>query len=294
MLYVGLGVLSAMTACSGHKSDEPTDYDVLVTVGDSSLTMHDVLVRIPRGLAPDDSAALFSQIVDEWVRELVLADFARKNVSDMPRIDRMVEKYRNNLIVNSYLQSMTERGNAEISEERIRKYFDDNREAMILDEPVIKGAFLKVSESDGSIDRLRTWMADFSESSIDRIEEAGLKHASTYKYFKDRWQPWSEISQQIPYRFFDADAFVRSSQNFETTYGGSVYLLHISDFIPSGSEMPYDYARYKIRELLTAEDLSRRTEKLISDIYRQQIDEGTLRAGSYDPVSRTMRQLPAE
>lgn len=274
--------------------EDVADSDILVTVGDSSLTMRDVISRIPNGLSEADSSALFSQIVDTWVRELVLTDFARKNIDDIDRIERLVETYRKNLIVTTYLQSMTEHGASDISEDRIRKFYQANRENMILEEPIIKGAFLKVSESDQSLDRLRAWMTDFSDQSVDKIEEAGLRHASTYKYFKDQWQPWSEIAQQIPYRFFDADAFVSSQKNFETSDAGSVYLLHISAFVPSGSEMPYDYAKFRIREILASDDRARRIDKLITDIYRQQIDAGVLHPGVYDPISRQLSLTRAD
>lgn len=278
-----------LTSCSSSPAGEAPDDNVLVQVGDTCLTMEDVLIRIPRGLAAEDSAAMFQRIVDEWVRELVLVDFARKNIPDIDRIDRLVESYRNNLIVTSYLQSMSESSQSDVGESRIKQYYESNKENMVLEEPIVKGAFLKVSQSDQSLDRLRDWMAEFSESSIDKIEEAGLRHASNYKYFKDTWQPWGDIASQIPYRFFDADAFVRSTKNFETADGGSVYLLHISDYLPSGSEIPYEYARIKIKEILSSSDFAKRREQLISDIYKREIKEGILKPGLYNPITRKMR-----
>lgn len=87
------------------------------------------------------------------------------------------------------------------------------------------------------------------------------------------------ITDQIPYRFYDADAFVRSTRNFETSDAGSVYLLHISEYLPSGSEMPYEFARLKIREILRTADMAAVRERLMSEIYTRQIKEGTLRPG---------------
>lgn len=295
LILLGLGSLAlASISCSSSSEKVASESDVLVSVGDSCLRMEDVLLRIPHGLAPEDSAAMFRQIVDEWVREMVLVDFARNNIPDMDRIDRLVESYRSNLIVSSYLQSMSEGSQSDVSESRIKSYYEANRANMILEEPIVKGAFLKVSESDESLDKLRGWMADFSEASIDKIEEAGLRHASNYKYFKDTWQSWGDVAGQIPYRFFDADAFVRSTRNFETSDGGSVYLLHISDFIPSGTEMPYEYAKVKIREILNSSDFANRREQLISDIYKKQMNEGRLRAGAYDPIGHKMKEPSSE
>lgn len=290
IMVVSLSWLTLATAsCSSPAQDVSTDNEILVAVGDSCLTMEEVLLRIPRGLAPEDSAAMFNRIVDEWVRELVLVDFAKKNIPDMERIERMVEAYRNNLIVTSYLQSMSESNQSDVGESRIKQFYEANKANMVLEEPIVKGAFLKVSQSDQSLDKLRDWMAEFSESSIDRIEEAGLRHASNYKYFKDSWQSWGDVASQIPYRFFDADAFVRSTKNFETADGGSIYLLHISDYIPSGSEMPYEYARIKIKEILSSADFAKRREQLISDIYKREMEEGVLKPGLYNPIEHSIQ-----
>lgn len=294
--YITVTFLSAiaamLTSCGSKPVEHQSDDEVLVTVGDSALTMSDVLRRIPRGLDPADSARMFSQIVDGWVRDLALIDVAEKNISDPERIARMVEAYRNNLIVNEYLSSMSDKAGSEIPESRIREYYDANHQDMVLTQPLVKGAFLKVSETDESLDNLRRWMTQFTDESFDKIEKSGLRQASQYKYFKDEWHEWNVITDQIPYRFYDADAFVRSTKNFETSDGGSVYLLHISEYLPSGTEMPYEFARLKIREILRTADMTSMREKLMTDIYSRQIEEGTLRPGLYDPVSGKMRENP--
>ena len=287
IIYVAAALF--VSGCGSETVVTQVDDDVLVSVGDSTLTVSDVLARIPRGMAPEDSAALFDKIVADWVRDLVLSDFAEKNVPDLDRIERLTEAYRNDLIVNSYLQSMSDASVKEISEDRIREYYDTNRSSMILEQPIIKGAFLKVADADENIDKLRSWMQEFSDASIDKIEEAGLKHASQYQYFKDEWIEWNAIAEQIPYRFFDADAFVTSSRNFETSEGGSTYLLHISEYLPSGKEMPYEFAKVKIQKILQSLDINTYREKLVTDIYKAQIKDGVLKPGICDPLEGVIK-----
>ena len=283
-------IVATLSSCGSKPVEAQGGDDILVTFGDSTLTKSDVLRRIPRGLDPADSAHLFSRIVDGWIRDLVLSDVAEKNISDPERIERMVEAYRNSLIVNEYLQSMSDKAGSHIPESRIREYYDANHEQMVLTQPLVKGAYLKVSENDESLDNLRRWMTQFTDESFDKIEKSGLRQASQYKYFKDEWHEWNVITDQIPYRFYDADAFVRSTKNFETNDGGSVYLLHISEYLPSGTEMPYEFARLKIREILRVSDIAAMRNNLMIDIYRQRIDEGKLRPGLYDPVAGRMKE----
>lgn len=289
-IVLSLGAL-AMTACGGDKNSERVaEDDVLVSIGDSTLRMSDVVRQIPVGLDPVDSVRMFHAIVDTWVRDLVLLDQAEKNITDMDKIERMVEQYRNSLILSQYLTAMSDGVSSDVSEERIRKYYDDNKSEMTLSQPIIKGAFLKVADTDPELDNLRKWMSSFTDESVDKIEKSGLRQASRYDYFRDQWHEWGAVAEQIPYRFYDADAFLKSTRNFETSEAGSTYLLHVSEYLPTGAEMPYEFARTKIAEILRVDDIHHQTDALISDIYRRSLKEGVLKPGKYDPIGKKMKE----
>ncbi len=278
-----------VVSCGSQPADMQQSDDVLVSVGDSALTVAEVLRRMPAGLSPADSANMFERIVGHWVRDLVLLDVAEKNIPDPDRIERMVEAYRNGLIVDQYLSTVSEHAVDDVSEKRIKEYFDSHRGMLVLEQPLVRGVFVKVAENDETLDNLRRWMSRLSDEDVDNIEKYGLRQASRYEYFRDEWHEWNVIAEQIPYRFFDADAFVSSSADFETSADGSVYLLHISDYITSVNEMPYEFARLKIREILRAADVASHRDRLMDDIYRDRIRSGELRPGLYDPVTRTMK-----
>lgn len=282
-----LMITAAAASCGGPKQEVPTtEQEKLVQVGDSSLYLQDVLTKIPAGLDPADSARMFNNIVETWVRNLVLADVAEKNIPDPEKIERMVESYRNTLIVNEYLSSMAEKDANDIPDSRIREYYDSHQGEFILTQPIVKGGFVKLASTDKNLEKVRKWMEEFSDETVDKIEKNGLRQATRYDYFRNDWHDWSTIADQIPYRFGDADAFVKGNSFFETTDGGSTYLLHISDYMPSGSMMPYEYARIKIREILRVEDIGDMRTKLLRDIYRRKIKEGVLKPGLYNPVRK--------
>lgn len=286
------GILSCHTiSCSHSDQDNSKDIEseLLVSVGDSSLYLSDVLNMIPRGINPEDSVAMLHSIIDAWVRDRVLANVAEQNIPDRSRIDKMVETYRNNLIIAEYLRIMGDQSAKPISEDRIKEYYANHKDELILEQPIVKGAFLKVTESESNLPQLRKWMEDFTEKSIDNIEDFGMGQALQYKYFHDEWHTWNDVAEKIPYRFFDADAFLRSTKNFETQQAGSVYLLHISQYIPSGSVMPYEFARNQIEELLKIDDFNNYRSSLIKDIYNSKIKEGVLRPGIYNPINGSMK-----
>lgn len=276
-------LLITAAGCGRSKPALEAEDDALVTVGDSTLHLQDVVRRIPAGLDEADSIQMFHNIVESWMDGLVLTSVAQRNIPDMERIERLVNQYRNNLIINEYLRLMSERSVKKADEQIIKDYYKAHPDEFVLTQPLVKGAFIRIDENDSQLPNMRKWFADFSDNAFDNIERTGLRHATAYEYFGDKWLEWSDVAERIPYRFFDADAFVKSTSDFETTADGSVYLLHISAKVLSGEVMPYEFARQKIAENMRVADINASRTKLKRDIYRQMIKEGTIKPGLYDP-----------
>lgn len=277
-------------SCGSKTEQSVEENDILVTIGDSSLTMHQVLVKIPAGLTPGDSASLFSKIVDDWVCNLALTKYACQNISDFDEIERMVENYRRDLIVSRYLQAMSRSSEKKIPEDRIKSYYEANRTSMVLEQPLVKGLFMKISSGDDDREEITHAMKRLKDTDIDMLEKYGMREASQYKFFNDEWVEWNAIAEDIPHKFGDADSFLKNSGFFELEDNGSVYLLKIKEYIPSGSEMPYDFAHKQISQILLNTDLSTYRQKLIDNIYKDLINKKEMQPGLYNPISRTMKK----
>lgn len=287
-VYIICSLIMAF-GCVRHKSAVETGDDILVTVGDSSLTTGMVLSRLPAGLSPEDSVEFVEETINRWVRYMVLSGVARENLEEADEIERMVEDYRNRLIISRYLARMDGSRNSSPDEKEIKEYYSVHGEEFILQAPLIKGVFVKVTDTDERLGDLKRWMSTATDETVDNIEKYGLRQAMQYEYFDDRWIEWGRIAELIPYRFYDADAFVKSTRDFETSYRGITYLLHISDYLPSGEKMPYEYASEKIRDILSRRNSSDYRSWLLREIYKKKIRDGVLKPFGYDPVAGKMK-----
>lgn len=274
-----LCVLLLLSAC-GKDSEErktPADADAILTVGDSTLTMTDVVTRIPAGLEEEDSIAMHQAIVRNWLEQMLLSEIAVENIDDLDRIEKMVSEYRKRLIIESYRRKLRESRTSDVATDSLREYYAAHREELVLDRPVVKGLFLKIPANAQRIGDIRRWMATATPSAIDNLERYGLNDAIKYSFFEDKWMDFQTIVEQIPYRFFDTDAFVEATPNFETTYGGITYILHISDFMKSGSEMPFEVAAPLIRETLQGQAGETYERKLLTSLYNRAVKSGKLK-----------------
>ncbi|MDE6010992.1 MAG: hypothetical protein K2F87_06085 [Muribaculaceae bacterium] len=267
----------ALQSCRGKGEEAPAEPEIIVQVGDTALTMTDVLRRIPQGLAAADSTALFNSVVESWLERILLDELARDNIDDMDHIERMVEEYRRKLIVASYRRTLRASHRWKVPEDSVRRYYEAHQEELTLERPVVKGLYVKLPADASRRADIRLWMIPATPDAIDNLEKYGLRDAIEYSFFEDSWTDWNLIARQIPYRFEDADQFVRNKQNFETTYGGMTYLLHISGYKPGGETMPYEVAAPLIAERLEGVAGERYERELIRNLYVQARKDGRLR-----------------
>lgn len=286
MMVTGVMALGTLMSCghdsAGEVGEDPGD--ILLIAGDSVLTLTDVVSRIPVGVSGNDSVMMFNSIVGAWIENMLLADMARENIDNVDEIERKVRKYRNQLIVAEYLRQMGASNQKEVPEDEIRRYYEANADDLRLEVPLVKGVYLKVPSDDERIGDIRRWMASCTGESIDRLESYGLGHALQYDYFADRWLDWNTVAEQIPYRFYDPDAFLESTRDFETSYNGSTYFLHITDHIPGGSRIPYEFAAPDIASRLRARNIADYEKQLLKELSMHAVEDGRLKVVGYDPL----------
>lgn len=284
-------LLALLGACGEQPVAKPANDLVLMSVGDSALTLSKVVARIPEGLSEADSTALFNSIVDAWIQDMLLTKVAAENIPDMERIDRMTADYRNRLIMMEYRKRMKEDSRKAISDDEVKSYYEAHADDMRLEHPVIKGIYIKVPSNAERIENVRQWVFSASKESIDKLEKYGLKGAMQYDWFADRWVDWEIIADQIPYRFYDADAFVESTVNFETEYNGSTYFLHISEYLKSGDVMPYSFATEQIRDMLSEKYKRDSESRLMRSLFKKAVEDGSLKPVGFDPVAHRIRPV---
>ena len=115
-------VAAACWACGRDGGSASLPPDAVVSVGSAVLTVRDVRQNVPAGLAPDDSAKLANAYVRRWVDAQLLTNVAAAQV-DMAEIDRLVDEYRRELIINSYRRQMAQRTDESVfAEDRLKSY----------------------------------------------------------------------------------------------------------------------------------------------------------------------------
>lgn len=276
-------IITLISSCG--KPEIPKD-DVLLRYEDKELLLADVIEQIPDGISKSDSAALFKKIVDDWVRDNVLSEFAAKHLYDVRAIERRVSDYRNALIVQEYLSRMMESQTPKVDEKRVKDYYDAHRNDFKLEVPLIKGVFLKINSDSKGKDEIKNLITSDSADKIDELEKKWLDRSLEYNYFRDKWVDWETVARLIPHRFGDAETFLKDNNYFETQYGDCSYYLYIAEVLNQGEEQPYEYAKGWILNLLTQGNLADYERALVKSLVNKSINEKKLETIGYDPLTQ--------
>lgn len=271
--------ITAIVLASCGTQTAPNEGDILVKVGNATLSRQELQKAIPYGLSPEDSLKFAKAFMANWIDDEIIDELAFANIRDTREIDEMVAKYRRELIMREYRKRMFDQ-NAEAAapnEAEITDYYEAHKDQLRTSEPLVKGIYVSMPDKARSLSDIRRWYRSDNPEDIDHLEKVVFDDAISYDYFRDRWIGWSTIKSKIPYDFgTNPDQFLRTHKYVDTTYGGSTYLLAITEYLPTGSVKPLETARPEITERLMATRRMEYDRKLRKELYDMAIKSGEI------------------
>ena len=250
----------------------------MAQVNGNFLYQEDLVKALPYGLSPADSMKIAGELTRKWVEEQVLYDKARQNVRKDGYIEQLVADYRRRLILNDYEQRlMRQKMDEEVTEAELQEYYEENKQLFVLEEPVIKGVFIKAPLKSAGLKDLKRWYKDNSEKSLEQLEKYAFRNAVIYEYFYDRWMPVSELEGKITVNLAELSKDFGKKRDIETEDEEYCYLLHIEEYILDGEAKPYDMAKSEIMDLLASVRRVEFMRKVRKDLYNQAVEKGRIK-----------------
>lgn len=241
------------------------------------LYMEDLEAVLPAGLSTDDSLLFADRYIHDWAEEMLLYEKARRNIPNDAEVERLVENYRKALIMHDYQQQLIMQDlSEELSEEELSTYYDRHPGLFRLERPVMKGLFLKVPLKAPQLNQVRRWYKAGTHEAAEALEKYHFQNAVKYEYFCDEWRPAADILAQIPLRVPDATAYVNRQRHVEVRDTAFCYFLNVTDFLPSGGQMPYELARPQVKEIVRNRKQVEFMEQVKADLFRQAEEKGKI------------------
>lgn len=248
--FIGFLCVILLCACKpqyDHKGKTP-----LVEVAGNFLYEEDLRLALPLNLSSQDSALFVERFIRYWVEEALLYHKAEGNIPDNERVAKLVDSYRRSLIMHTYqTELVNQQLSEEIAEEEIADYYEKNKTLFLLEEPIVKGLFIKVPLQSPGLSDVRKWYKKNSQETIEKLEKYSLRNAVTYDYFYDYWKPFKDIVSVMPIKEAAATRdYLDSHRDVELKDTAYHYFLHVEDYQGIGKQKPLDFVREEIKEIL--------------------------------------------
>lgn len=272
-ILVAVLLLAGCTPSVDHKGKTP-----LVEVAGNFLYKEDLQAVMPIGLSQKDSTAFADEYIRNWAEDELLYQKAEGNIPDNVKIDERVAAFRKALVMHMYEEELVnqELGNT-VSDEEVEAYYRQNSGMFRAGQPYIQGLFMKVSLTASQLSKVRGWYKRNTQDAIDNLSKYGIGNAVSYEYFYDRWIPLSDIAVKLPLKALDTDRdYLNRNRNVEVRDTAFCYFLHVENFLPEGEQLPLEYARSEIKEILINLKRVDFINRMKQDLYKEASEDNDI------------------
>ena len=249
-------------------------------VGEAELSEQELHRALSQGLSAADSAAYAQVYVDRWIRkQLKLQEAAQLFSSDEADIDRMVEEYRQSLLIRKLEQFYVDRlVDTTYTEEDLAAYYNAHAADFKLDRTIVRGIVVRVPKEYRRRVQLRELLGSKRPTQQQDLHDLCLKNDLGLTDRTAEWIDYDDFLSLLP--------TVRS-QNYETLLAkegvqemsdnGSYYLFRIDAVRKAGEAVPLEQLRPTIRRVL----FNRRQQQVIREheesLYEHAMEQGEIR-----------------
>ena len=272
-ILVAVLLLAGCTPSVDHKGKTP-----LVEVAGNFLYKEDLQAVMPIGLSQKDSTAFADEYIRNWAEDELLYQKAEGNIPDNVKIDDRVAAFRKALVMHMYEEELVnqELGNT-VSDEEVEAYYRQNSGMFRAGQPYIQGLFMKVPLTASQLSKVRGWYKRNTQDAIDNLSKYGIGNAVSYEYFYDRWIPLSDIAVKLPLKALDTDRdYLNRNRNVEVRDTAFCYFLHVENFLPEGEQLPLEYARSEIKEILINLKRVDFINRMKQDLYKEASEDNDI------------------
>lgn len=272
-ILVAVLLLAGCTPSVDHKGKTP-----LVEIAGNFLYKEDLQAVMPIGLSQKDSTAFADEYIRNWAEDELLYQKAEGNIPDNVKIDERVAAFRKVLVMHMYEEELVnqELGNT-ISDEEVEAYYRQNSGMFRAGQPYIQGLFMKVPLTASQLSKVRGWYKRNTQDAIDNLSKYGIGNAVSYEYFYDRWIPLSDIAVKLPLKALDTDRdYLNRNRNVEVRDTAFCYFLHVENFLPEGEQLPLEYARSEIKEILINLKRVDFINRMKQDLYKEASEDNDI------------------
>ena len=253
-------------ACQGKKSLNEVP---VARVGDYYLYSSELAGLFTPGMSQKDSADLRKKYIEKWVKKQLVLQKAELNLNaEQKDVSKELEDYRASLLIYKYEEMLLQQQmDTVIGKNEIQDYYEKNTANFVLNQPAIRGTYIKLQSSSPYQDKVKRWYRSENESDIKDLENYCFQYARKYDYFNGNWTYFEPVSNHLPIKTKDIEGFLKNNRYFEAQDSAYNYYLDVKEYRLSGAVAPMNLVQDDIRRIILNQRKMKFLKNLENDIY---------------------------
>lgn len=276
--FVFTAAVALFVSCKDFSFSSYVRGDAIAAVGNAKLYWEDVETIFTPGMDPEDSVKLLNSYIELWAKQQLKIQLAENAFpEDEERITRMVDDYRNSLLIHEYeKQYMNQRLDTLITTKEINDYYADNSGEFRISSPMVKAIVIKFPTGFRQEAQMRELARTNNPERLQDLVDIAIKNDFEYKEFTN-WTDISEVTAMMP-RLSENDNIKLQSTTtlFEATQSGTRYFLLITKLLKEGSQMPIEMAQSTIKTMIVNRRRQELLKTLEDSIYNAAVSAGDI------------------
>ncbi len=234
--------------CQSRRLDN--DRIAVVATSEHTLYLDELQAALPGFLSKEDSVKAAQSFIDRWLKQQLVYEAAVKNLQGSKEIQKMVEDYRQSLMMYEYQeQVLLEKLKTEVSEQEIAQYYENNKQRFISSRNLVKGLFIKVPKHSANVQSIKNLYRKTDDEACEQLDLLCLQYADIYENFRNDWRSFDDVMDLIPSKLNQSD-FLKSKQFLEVEDDNFCYLLKVDDYLLAGNPEPLEMVDYRIKNII--------------------------------------------
>ena len=272
-------LLALATSChdGGSKSSSSLDENIIAVVDGMYLHIDDVRRDMPVGITDADSVTFVRMYVENWILNRLKIKRAEQVLSSSDDIERLVEGYRQSLIMRQldqyYIDKMLE---TEITDKQIAAYYRANSAAFKLDHDVVQGVVVKTPKGFRNTTTLTTAICNSAKGKDwQELDAMAEKHSLDVVNMTSQWVSYSDFLSNLPTeRSRSYNDLITKSGVQQMTSDDAIFYFIITDRALKGEIAPMASVESDIRRRLYAERRADVVAEYEAELKRESVEEG--------------------
>ncbi len=231
-----------------------------------TLYLEDIPSSLYKQKTKEDSLRSIRNYIEEWANGQLFMEEAKKNV-DTGKINQLVNRYKNDLLKEKYLNQLTNKYlDTIIPEDTLKVHYQNLKSVFTANEPLVRISYLVFDKKSKKKYKYQKW---FFDQKIE-YQDSLFKHTGEFKKMdlsEQKWYPVSQLYEEFPIlKKYNRKQIIKKRKKIITTDSLSLYLMFINDVVYKGESLPMDFIKQDIKQLILSKRKQEIEKRIINEM----------------------------